>query len=238
VSGSANRTTEAWKVRFSASRGVSTNSFTLEDEHRTIDSRFENWNVDTLIVKSLGPRWSVGMTSSVVGSTFSNSKRVSRIAPGIEYDIFPYSESSRRSLTIQYTVGGAHYVYESETIFDKLRESVSQHSVDVSLGLRQPWGQAGASFVFRQQLQATERTNTSINGNINVRLLRSLTLNTSGRYSRIRDQFTLKRGNATDDEVLLRQRQLATGYRYSFSIGFGYSFGALSNTTVNPRFGG
>ena len=44
--------------------------------------------------------------------------------------------------------------------------------------------------------------------------------------------------DATDEEVFLRQRQLATGFRYSFSVGLGYSFGALSNATVNPRFGG
>ena len=73
---------------------------------------------------------------------------------------------------------------------------------------------------------------------MNIRVLKSLTLNTSGSYTRIRDQFTLEKGDATDEEVLLRQRQLATGYRYSFSIGFSYAFGALSNSSVNPRFGG
>lgn len=237
MSGSANRTTEQWKIRLSSSRSLNTSTFEFEDGE-SIESRLTDWSVDGLVVKSLGPHWSVGATGSVVGSTFSNSRRVVRLSPGIEYDLFPYAESSRRSLTFQYTIGGAHYEYEAETIFDRLEESIAQHSVNVSLGLRQPWGQAGASLGFTQQLQAPERTRTTLNGNITVRLIRSLTLNTSASYSRVRDLFTLEKGEATDDEVLLRQRQLATGYRYSFRVGFGYAFGALSNTTVNPRFGG
>ena len=237
VNASANRTTENWKMRIGASRSLNRSSFTIDDD-LTITSRLTDWSVDSLLVKSLSPHWSFGMTSSVVGSTFSNSRLVSRLTPGVEYDIFPYSESSRRSLTIQYTAGGARYKYEAETIFGKLEETIAIHTLNTSLGFRQPWGQAGASFVFSQHLSAPERTRVSLNGSVSVRLVKSLTLNTSGSYSRIRDLFTLEKGDASDEEVLLRQRQLATGFRYSFSVGFGYSFGALSNATVNPRFGG
>ena len=62
-------------------------------------------------------------------------------------------------------------------------------------------------------------------------MLKSLTLNGEANYARIRDQFTLEKGEASDDEVLLRQRQLATGHRYFVSFGFSYSFGALKNTS-------
>ena len=237
LSTSANRTTEEWKVRLSGSRSVNRSAFDLGDGTE-VKSRLTDWTVDSLIVKSLGPHWSLGMTSSVIGSTFSNAALVTRVAPGIEYDVFPYSESTKRSLTIQYTVGPAFYDYERETIFDKFKETIVQHTTTASLGLRQPWGQVGATCSFLQHLTALDRTRLTLNGSGNVRLFKSLTLNTSGSYSRIRDQFTLEKGDASDEEVLLRQRQLATGYRYSFSIGFGYSFGALSNATVNPRFGG
>lgn len=236
-SASANRTTEQWKLRLSSYRNLSRSSFDL-DETTTVKSRVSDWSVEGLAVKSLGPRWSLGVTSSLVGNSFSNARRVARIDPGIEFDWFPYSESSRRSLTFIYTVGTAHYDYLKETIFSKLEETVWQHSARSALGLRQPWGSVGASMVFIQQLSAPDRTRLGFNANMNIRLLRSLTLSASGNYSRIRDQFTLEKGDATDEEVLLRQRQLATGYRYSFSIGFGYAFGALSNPTVNPRFGG
>jgi len=236
-SASANRTTEQWKFRLSSYRSLSKSSFAL-DESTTIKSRLSDWSVEGLAVKSLGSRWSLGVTSSLQGNTYSNARRIARVDPGIEFDWFPYKDSSRRSLTFVYSVGTANYQYLRETIFSKLEETVWQHSFRSSLGLRQPWGQVGASMQFVQQLSAPERTRLALNANMNVRLLKSLNLNASGSYSRIRDQFTLEKGEATDEEVLLRQRQLATGYRYSFSIGFGYSFGALSNAAVNPRFGG
>jgi hypothetical protein len=237
LSSSATRVTEAWKLRLSGSRSLSRSRFEV-DETLTVISRLSDWNVTGLAVKSLGPNWSAALTGSVVGSSFSNARRIARLAPGVEYDIFPYRESSRRSLTLQYTVGGAHYVYEAETIFGKLREAIALHTFTTSLGLRQPWGSAGGSFVFTQQLSAPERTRVTANGNVSVRVFRSLSVNASASYSRIRDLFTLEKGDATVEEVLLRQRQLATGYRYSMNVGFSYSFGSLSNTTVNPRFGG
>lgn len=236
VDGSANRTTENWKIRLSAYRSLNTSSFSIGET--TIDSRLTDWSVNALAVRSLGPKWSAGLTGAVVGSTYDNSRRVVRLSPAIEFDVFPYAESSRRSLTFHYAIGWAHYQYEAETIFGRLDEHVGVHGVNGSLGLRQPWGQAGGSVEFTQHLTAPERTRTTTNGNLNIRLARSLSLTTSASYSRIRDQFTLEKGSATAEEVLLRQRQLATGYRYSFRISLTYSFGALDNATVNPRFGG
>jgi hypothetical protein len=57
-----------------------------------------------------------------------------------------------------------------------------------------------------------------------------------GSVSRIRDQLYLKAGDATDEEILLRRRQLATSYRYRFSVGVTYTFGSIFNNVVNPRF--
>ena len=233
--GSANRTTENWKIRFGVNRSLNKNSFDLEDG-KTVDSSVSNWIADSLIVKSVTGHFSLGMTASVSGSSFSNEERVMQFAPGVEYDIFPYKESTKRSLTIQYTVGGAYYDYEAETIFGKLTETIAKHTLNTSLGLSQPWGQAGGSFIFTQQLSALERTRLTVSGGISVRLAKGLTVNASGNYNRIRDQFTLDKGEASAEEVLLRQRQLATGHRYFFNVGFAFSFGALGNVTVNPRF--
>lgn len=83
-----------------------------------------------------------------------------------------------------------------------------------------------------------ERTRLSIFANADVRLFKGFSFNMFGDYSRIRDQINLKRGNASVDEVLLRQRQLATGYRYFVGFGISYSFGSIFNNVVNPRFGG
>jgi hypothetical protein len=236
VNASANRTTENWKIRFAASRNLNESEFDVDDE--TIASRLSDWNVDALIVKSLGAKWSWAIITSVTGSTFSNAEMAQRFTPGVEYDIFPYAESTHRSLTLQYTAGVARYDYHEVTIYDRLQEDVVQHAVNASLGLRQPWGSTGASVTFTQQLASPDRTRLTAGGSFSVQLSESLSVNGNGSYSRIRDLFTLPRGDATDEEVLLRLRQLDTDFRYSFNLGFSYAFGALSNTTVNPRFGG
>jgi hypothetical protein len=59
-----------------------------------------------------------------------------------------------------------------------------------------------------------------------------------GDYSLIRNQLALPRTELTPDEVLLRQREIATNYRYFVSMGISYRFGSIFNNVVNPRFGG
>jgi hypothetical protein len=236
VSGSANRTTAHWKLRIGGARSLNESAFDVDD--LSIRTRLTDWSADALVVRSLGGNLSWGVTSSVTGSTFSNAEMIGRFAPGIEYDVFPYAESSRRSLTIQYTAGYAHYEYREVTIFDRIQEDVGQHQLNVSLGLRQPWGTSGASVAYTQHLQSKDRTRLTATGTFNVRLHGSLSMSGSATYARIRDLFTLPRGGATDEEVLLRLRELDTSFRHSFNVGLSYAIGAVGNTTVNPRFGG
>jgi hypothetical protein len=233
---SANRTTEEWKIRLSGYKSGSTSRYEVSDEE-TVRTNERQWNLDSLVVKSLGEHWSAGFTSTLNSSTYSNQRLTANFSPAVEYDVFPYSESSQRSLTIQYTAGVWHYRYGELTIYDKLRETIPQHSVTASLGLRQPWGTAGAAAVFSQALNAPEFNRQSVDGSVNVRIFKGFTVNASVSFSRIRDQFYLEKRGASDEEVLLRLRQLATGHRYSINFGLSYSFGSLSNATVNPRFG-
>ncbi len=54
-------------------------------------------------------------------------------------------------------------------------------------------------------------------------------------------QYSLKfigldRFRASTEEILIRQRELATDYAYDFGFGISYSFGSIFNNVVNPRF--
>ena len=53
----------------------------------------------------------------------------------------------------------------------------------------------------------------------------------------IHDQIHLPREGATREEILLRQRELATDFRYWSFIGLSYTFGSIYSNVVNPRFG-
>jgi hypothetical protein len=171
-------------------------------------------------------------------SSFSNSERALSVSSGLEYDFFPYSESNRRSLTVQWTLGGTDYRYRELTIFDKLAEFVPNHTINVSLGLRQPWGNAGAFAYFQQHLNHPERRRLSFNGNADVRLFKGFSFYFWGGYSKISDQIALRKGASTPEEILLRLTQQATNYSYNFSLGFSYNFGSIFTSIVNPRFSG
>jgi hypothetical protein len=236
VSFSASRVTEAWKINLSGDRDTDRGTFKFEGEE--IISRSHSWSINSLVVKSLGPKWSFGMQARASHSSFSNTDRSLYVAPGIEYDIFPYSESSRRTLTIQYNVGTTYNRYREVTIFDKLSENIPSHSLAASLGLRQPWGSVSAHWNVRQHLNNAQRYRTGVFGDMDVRLFKGLSVNMFGDYSRIRDQIELAKSDISTEDVLLRIRQLETGYRYFVHFGVSYSFGSIFNSVVNPRFGG
>ena len=239
LSFSANRTTEQWKISLSTSGNYSESKFELpEEDGGLIKSTSHSWSIDSLIVKSLGPKWSIGGRSSLSHSSFSNNDKVFTVAPGLEFSVFPYSESSRRSLTMLYTLGASHYDYKDVTIFDKLTEWVPNHSLNTSLGLRQPWGSLGTGVTLSQHLNKPGRYRISTFAHADIRLFKGFSFNVFGGYDRIRDQIALRKGGATPEEVLLRRRQLATGHSYNLGFGISYSFGSIFNTVVNPRFGG
>lgn len=237
VSFSASRTTDRWKVNISGSRNTNRSTFEFEDEPRIV-SRTHSWSVNTLLVKSLGPKWSLGMNAGTSHSSFSNTDHSVNVAPGIEFDFFPYSESTRRSLTVQYNVGATWYDYRDITIYDKLSETVPNHSVTLSLGLREPWGSVSAFANFNQHLNNADRYRTGVFGSTDVRLFKGFSFNIFGQYDKIRDQIGLPKGSISTEEVLLRLRQLQTNYSYFVGFGVSYSFGSIFNSVVNPRFGG
>ena len=71
----------------------------------------------------------------------------------------------------------------------------------------------------------------------NIQLVKGLRFNLFGSYSRVRDQLSLAKGNVSEEDLLLRLRQLKTAYKYFFVTGLSYTFGSIFNNVVNPRFG-
>lgn len=233
---SANRISPAWKANISLDGNYGQNNFTFQDGTK-FNSYSHGYGLRELIVKSLGPHWSAGQRASVTASTFQNQKLAFRFAPAVEYNVFPYAESTRRQLRLQYAVGGTYYRYEDTTIFDKITESRGDHSLLASLDMRQPWGSVSIALEGRALLDDPKKNRVHFNPEFDVRLFRGLSLNLFGYISLLRDQLYLAKGGATDEEVLLRRRQLATSYQYFVGAGLSYTFGSIFSNVVNPRFG-
>ncbi len=232
---SANRTTDAWKMDFGVEYDYSLEKFTL-DEGEIFTSVQRQFDAQALVVKSLTSHWSAGLGGAILSSTFSNYDLRTRVAPAIEYDFFPYSESTRRILTMLYTIGLETADYQEETIFGKTSENLLIHQFETSLGLRQPWGSSSAAVSISQYLSDPDKYRISADGDIEVRLFKGLSLEFSASAARRRDQLSLRRGDATNEEILVRQRELATGYEYEIGFGISYTFGSIFNNVVNPRF--
>lgn len=73
--------------------------------------------------------------------------------------------------------------------------------------------------------------------NLNLQLFEGFSLDIFGNISMIRDQLSLPAEEATEQEILLRQKEIATDYDYFVSLGFRYTFGSIYSNVVNPRFG-
>ena len=233
---SANRTTETWKLGFGGNFSRNVQSFEISDGS-TVEEIRRDWGANALAVRSLGGQWSVGARADVGSSTFVNQDLRWSMKPGIEYNFFPYAESSRRALTLQYLVGPNHFDYTERTIFDETEETRVQQTVSGELSLVEPWGRWSTSVTGEQYLHDTSKYSVTLSGSFNVRLFRGFSVRMSGNYSWIRDQLFIAAAGATDEQILLRQRQLETSYRYFTSFGIEYRFGSIFNNVVNPRFG-
>lgn len=233
---SASRTTEVWKLSFVTDGQYNKNLFTLSDGGK-LSSTSHNYNARAVVVKSLDKNhWAMVGRLSTGDSTQNNYERNSRVATGIEYSVFPYTVSSQKVLLFQYAVGLNRFQYIERTIYDKLEETRPDNSVQGLLALRQPWGFSSFSAEYISYLHDLTKRRLELDGRLDLRLFRGLSLNTNGKLSLVHDQLYLKAGAASDDEILLRRQRLATSYRYEFSVGFSYQFGSIFNNVVNPRW--
>lgn len=233
---SANRTTERWKFSFSGNGDFNRSDFTLSDG-RKVKSSSDSWNFGGSVIKSLGKdHWAGLIRTEVRSSTQSNEQLEVRQAIGLEWDYFPYADSTRRSMVVQYSTGVSRMHYFERTLFGQTKETLFDHRLAAILALRQPWGTWRASAAYSAFLHDASKYNLDFFGDADVRLFRGFSLSLEGSYSRVRDQLYLPAGQATDEEVLLRLRRLETGYRYRVQVGFSFQFGSIYNNVVNPRW--
>jgi len=236
----ASRITDRWKIGLEADAEFVRDLIRFRDENdvtRTATRVVEDYSVGGILVKSLGPHWAVGAGASVSSSTFENVELAMRAAPAIEYSLWPYEEATRRQLTFQYSVGISSFDYLEETIYSKFRETRPTQSLIAGYDVRQPWGDGNASLELAGFLDDMTQYRLEFDGEIEVRLFRGFSLDVGGTAALIRDQLALVKEDPTEDEVLLRLRELRTDYRYDLRVGFSYTFGSIFNSVVNPRFG-
>ncbi|MBN1938061.1 MAG: hypothetical protein JW843_00640 [Candidatus Aminicenantes bacterium] len=231
-----NRVTPENRLRMGISAFEETSEYHYDDYQETSSSRYRSFN--GIYVFSLGGHWSVGAFVNLNHSTYSNISFGMAFQPAIEFNIFPYSQSTRRELRIMYRAGYVYDKYMELTVYDKMSEATLRHALTTTFEVREPWGNAEISLEAASLLRDFAFNHFRVQGNLSVRLIKGLALTVDGRYAVVHDQLSLRKGNISLEELLLKRAELASGYTYRFSVGFSYSFGSVYSNVVNPRFGG
>lgn len=232
---SAHRVTADIKIRMGLSANFQNNSFAYDSE--TISSTQENYSFNGLFVKGWGDHWSAGLSLDVESSSYSNTALRLRPAPAVEYNVFPYSQSSRHQLRLIYRLGFQSVRYRAETIYFKMRQTLFDQSLSAALDLKEKWGSINVSLSGQHYFHDFSKYQINLFGSLNLNLLKGLSAYAAGGGSIIHDQLSLVKGEASLEEILLRRRQLESGYNYFFVLGVSYTFGSIYTNVINPRFG-
>jgi len=135
----ADRITEDWKIRLSQYFEYHEESYKIDE--KTVTGISRRTDFDGVIVKSLTDHLSAGLMSEAVSSSFSNTELSFSLRAAVEYNIFPYSESTRREFRIYYGLGSVYTEYIEPTIYNKLEETLLSELLGVRLEVKQPWGE-------------------------------------------------------------------------------------------------
>ena len=238
---SAERVSDLWKARLGVSGSYGRDTFgdptgSIAGSDTTYVSEQSGYSTNGLVARSLGDRLSAGLEVGASSNTFSNYRARLIVGPGVEVSLFPYSESTRRLVTASYGLALEAATYRDSTVFGVISETLPQHSARFGAEFAQPWGSVDVSLSAQQYLSQLDKYEVGLGGNFNVRLARGLQLNVGGSASIIENQLSLSAQGLTPEEILTRQQQQATTFRYYGNVGLSYSFGSIFNSVVNPRF--
>lgn len=231
---SASRVTKDWKLVFEMYYFDEKEKFDLGTT--TFNSKRNSASFDGMVVKSINDHWSVGGSVDINNSSYSNYDLAISALPGIEFNIFPYSESTRRQFSFLYSIGYKYHNYRDTSIYNKTAEDLWMHSLKGTYSVIQKWGSVSISAIYRNYLHDFSLNYLALSGQLRFRITKGLSLNLYGSTSLIHDQIALPKGGATEAEILTRQRELKTNYSYYTSVGLSYTFGSIYNNVVNPRF--
>jgi hypothetical protein len=234
---SANRTSD--KNLFEAGFWYNNNSamYEIEGEEplRYSIRQFGAYNQDAI---TIGDHWAVGYSTDFYSSTVTNMRTSLAFSPAVEYNIFPYSESTKRQFRLNYKLGFQHLDYVSPTYRNHMNDMFLSQSFSARYRLVKNWGNIGVGVGFRHLYDEEHFFNVNFSPSISWNIFKGFNFNVQGNYSIVKDQFFLKLDEVSSEEILTGQIQLKSAYNFFVFMGISYSFGSIYNNVVNVRFQG
>ena len=144
--------------------------------------------------------------------------------------------SIRRRLRFLTEIGFRFNNYGEETLYDKMEESLWKHELTGIFVLKENWGSIAVSLTESHYLHDFSKNNLELFNSLDWNLFKGMTLSFFAVVSMIHDQISLPKEGATEEEILLHRKQLATQYNYYTGINLNFTFGSLYTNVVNPGF--
>ena len=232
---SATRITHDWKLEFDFDNRITRTKYIFEDSLNTKNKSYQG--LDVLVVKSISEHLSAGIRTDLLSSSYVNTRFSVDILPSVEYNIFPYAQSTHRQLRILYGIGSTYRMYNDTTIYDKMEELLWLHQLQMAYQVQEKWGSINVALEGSNFLHDFSKNRLELNGYVSVRIMKGLSVRIGGSVARINDQLSLVKGEATEAEILLRLQEQRTSYNVEGEFSITYTFGSIYNNIVNPRFG-
>jgi hypothetical protein len=230
----ADRITEAWKINSRADYEYEEENF--EEDEGTLKSALRELEWNSSVVKSLTEKWSVGLFNNIDHTTFRNIQFGYELAPAVEFNIYPWSESEGRIVAFAYYPGIKYFNYIEETIFDKTSEILGFQALVFRVIYNQPWGRVKSEVEGSHYFHDFSKNRVEFDTELSLHLIKGLSLALEFEAKMIHDQLYLPKGDATIDEILLKRKKLATTFEISSIFSLRYTFGSIYHSIVNRRF--
>ncbi len=232
----ADRVTEDWKFRVRPYFNFDWISILTSENEEPVTSIQRRHGLDSYAIMSLNDHWSTGIFATYYTFNSQNIRHRIQFMPGIEYSLLPYRMATRKAITFTYRIGYGYYDYFDETIFGETGETLYHHELKGAVNIQQPWGRIETGISGSHFLHDYTKRRIEFYGLASVRLFEGFSLVLAAEYDVINDQLYLPKGEASLEEVLLKQRELATDFSFSTSIAITYTFGSKYTNIVNTRF--
>jgi hypothetical protein len=193
--------------------------------------------MEFLFVKSLGEKWSAGLKWNLGASSSENYDFNTEFLPSIEYDLYPYSESTHRQLRFLYSIGYKYSNYIDTTIYNQTSESLAKQELGIAYQVQKKWGSINISLQGSNYFYDLSKNRVELFGFAQLRIIKGLSLNINGGVAYIADQLNIRKEALTEAERLLRLKEQATNFSVQGGLSLTYTFGSIYNNVVNPRFG-
>lgn len=227
------RTTHRWRVRNEAY--VDFEVTEVQQDSQSVTSSLRRLGIESSVVKSLSPNWSVGVFGRAFSDSYNNISTGLRFQGALEYNVFPYRLSATKEFTFAYLVGPRYFDYQELTIFDQFQETRVAQSIRVNFELRKVWGAFDARLEGSHFFYDVSKNRLEFDTRVSLRVIKGLFVRVGAEADLVNDQIFLPKGQASLEEVLLQQKALATSFRFELRFGVVYTFGSIYNSIVNNR---